>query len=314
MESKPPEYPTVLFVVPALNEEKHIGNTITSIRNYAHQAHLEFKIAVADHGSSDQTPRIAEREGAIVFNFQGGTVAGLRNKAVAAAGWGSILVFIDADVTLTHQWAINVKPTIDKIHQGARIISGSHCSPPDSAPFWQHAWFGALATDPRNTHVGTGHMIVSRTCFEALGGFAAELRTGEDYDFCVRALNSGISVENNVNLPVVHHDFPPTVKRFIKREAWHGLGDLGDFSSALRSKVILGAALFMLFHVTAAVGILFQSLMAFSLSLLLLGGLLLGSAYFKFKHTSLLIVLVNSITFYIYYAGRSLAIIKRVIH
>src|SRR5512138_2999752 len=92
----------VTVAIPALNEAVNIGRCVASIREHF-PPQLDLELLVGDHGSSDGTPAIAERNGARVLSFRGGTVGELRNRIVAESH-GSILVFLDADTTVTPEW------------------------------------------------------------------------------------------------------------------------------------------------------------------------------------------------------------------
>ena len=108
----------VTVAIPALNEAVNIGRCIASIRRHF-PPQLDLEILVGDHGSSDGTPGIAEKAGAKVMAFRGGTVGELRNRIVAAAK-GSILLFLDADTTVTPEWGagatIVVRPQLRVLH------------------------------------------------------------------------------------------------------------------------------------------------------------------------------------------------------
>jgi glycosyltransferase involved in cell wall biosynthesis len=293
----------ISFVIPALNEEANIGLAIDSITEHCLFPH---EVIVADHGSMDNTRDIAVSKGATVVRCSGGTIGGLRNKGVEMVS-GSILVFIDADVVLTVEWQKNITSVVSRLQSGERLVSGSHCSPPESRNLLLKFWFHGLATDPRNTHVGTGHMILSRQGFSDIGGFDNELKTGEDYEFCVRAQRLGYKIENDIDLVVIHDDFPKDLIRFMKREAWHGRGDFVSVGAVLDSKVAVATCLFIGLHLV----MLFSgSSTLFGISFFLLLCLLLVSSVVKYKHLGLPAIVVNASIFYFYFCGRAGALLK----
>ncbi len=69
---------------------------------------------VADHGSTDKTPLIAEQLDVVVQHFKGGTVGSLRNRAVKCTS-GVVLVFLDADITITKEWGANIESVIESV-------------------------------------------------------------------------------------------------------------------------------------------------------------------------------------------------------
>jgi glycosyltransferase involved in cell wall biosynthesis len=303
-----PDCPRVSFVIPALNEEENVGRTIESIHQASGKASLDYEVILMDHGSTDRTREIAREHGAEVVEHPFGTIGGLRNAGAERAS-GRILVFLDADVVLTEEWAESIGPVLERVDAGAPIITGSHCSPPDSRNPILRFWFGAMAHDPRNTHLGTGHLILSRRRFDEIGGFDATLQTGEDYEFCDRARKTGMAVEHDGRLPVLHFDYPLTLGAFIRREAWHGRGDRGSLSQILRSKVMMACLVFVVAHVLALMGVVFLRPELIGLGVAVLLILLLGSALIKHRHAGALAVLVNAGIFYFYYLGRTAALL-----
>lgn len=304
----------ILFVIPALNEAHNIGNTLRSIHAAATAASIQnYRIHLVDHGSKDGTADIASSLGAHVSIVSGGTIANLRNVGANKED-GDILVFIDADVTLTEQWAHNIGPAIREILADKKLITGSHCSPPDSDNILLAHWFSSFATDPRNTHVGTGHMILGKKDFHTIGEFDSNLKTGEDYEFCERAISKGFRIINSPNLKVVHHDFPTSVYTFIRREAWHGIGDLTSIKKATRSKVVVASVAFLFIHAILAISLIFGSGKSVAISLALLSGLLLASSYMKNSHSPWQTIFLNAGIFYLYYVGRSVALVKRLLN
>jgi GT2 family glycosyltransferase len=158
------------------------------------------------------------------------------------------------------------------------------------------------------SHLGTGHLLLRRELFLQLGGFAESLETGEDYEFCQRARAAGAVILNDPKLRVVHHDFPQTLRQFVRREAWHGGGDLQSLRSLLQSKVAMGAMVFLLAHALIFTGLL-QPVAAL-LGALLLGALLAASTWKKYRHAPWRSRLINGGLFYAYYLGRSLSFLR----
>ncbi len=300
----------ISFIIPALNEEDNIRRTIESIHSASDAAGLPHEVIVMDHGSRDRTKECAERAEAEVHISPGGSIARLRNTGSTHAS-GEILIFIDADVTLTPEWADHIKSSLSPIENGDKVITGSHCSPPPSNNILLKHWFSALATDPRNTHLGTGHMIVGSAAFQEIGRFDETLTTGEDYEFCSRAKRLGFQIINNGVLSVYHHDFPQKLDRFIKREAWHGMGDLRSLITAAKSKVVWGTLAFLVAHLLLLTGIFTASLTLAIGSACLVAAILLASSLSKNMHCKRKTILINAALFYFYYVGRSLSFYKK---
>ena len=147
-------------------------------------------------------------------------------------------------------------------------------------------------------------MVMRRDLFDCLGGFDEALKTGEDYDICMRAIGLGGEVFNSPKLIAVHRGYPQTLWQFVKREAWHGIGDVKPLSNVLQSKVALAAIFFFLFHILGG-SMLFIPSLPWQIA-----GIPLLCAFCslnKFKGCGLRIIFVNSLIFYFYLLGRVLS-------
>lgn len=107
----------VTVVIPALNEEKVIGETTKLIKDkevVAREAGFEFEILVVDNGSTDATAEEAVKAGAkIVLELNKGYGSALRAGFNAAEG--DVIVMGDADLTYPLEDFVNfVRPIFDE--------------------------------------------------------------------------------------------------------------------------------------------------------------------------------------------------------
>lgn len=299
---------TVSFVVPAYNEQRYIGETLESIRVYAQD--IEHEVIVVDHGSSDDTVSIARERNAYVYNASTGTVGMLRNIGVTHAK-GEILVFIDADITLTQEWKDHFPSVIHKLTSHSHMVTGSQCEIPKAAHWISRSWFNTPRSE-RVTYIGTGHLVTTKNLFQSVGGFNPALATGEDYDFCMRARRAGAIIVAQPTLRVLHHGVPTGIGAFVRRERWHGLGDWVSIDAAVHSKVALATLLFALLHVTFVIGCVWfvakGEAAVMTASLLGITSLCGVSAIRKYWRTGTGAVLLNTLVFYLYYWGRMLSL------
>ncbi len=238
---------TVSFILPARNEEEFIVGALRSIRKHA--ALIRHEVIVADNGSTDSTRELARNEGAIVIENAAGTIASVRNKGASIAR-GRILVFLDADVLLTQRWQDGIGAAIEELDADPMRITGSRCGAPDDGSWIIRYWFGRKRLAAAN-YINSGHLIVTRTLFDGIGGFNETMKTSEDYDFAVRGVKAGGRVVDAPDLPVIHMGFPATAASFIKREMWHGTDDFSGIRKIFTSKVAL-VSLLNLAALTAA--------------------------------------------------------------
>lgn len=297
--------PLLSFVIPAFNEEELIARTIGSIHRFVPP--LSYEVIVVDNGSTDATAAIAADLGANVIQKTDGTIGGLRNFGVGLAR-GEILIFLDADVVLTDEWAARIPDALASVRSEPRMLTGAWCSVPADASWLERWWFA-----PRigKSHLGTGHMIMTRQFFRELGGFDESLATGEDYDLSRRALSLGGRIAIDDRLKAEHLGFPRTIGAFVRREAWHGVGDVSSLSVFLRSKVSLATAAFVVSHVALVGGIVAGHKFASAAGALGIVTVCLGSSFFKYRHQPADVILHNTIIYWLYYFGRALAMIPR---
>ncbi|MFP4046119.1 MAG: glycosyltransferase, partial [Candidatus Aenigmatarchaeota archaeon] len=70
----------ISVVIPALNEEKFIGQCLRSIKKQDYSG--EYEIIVMDNGSEDRTVQIAEKYADKIFSFPSLNLPELRNKGI----------------------------------------------------------------------------------------------------------------------------------------------------------------------------------------------------------------------------------------
>jgi glycosyltransferase involved in cell wall biosynthesis len=293
--------------IPALNEAGNIGRCLDSLREHLPRD-IEYEIVVGDHGSRDATVGIAESKGARVMPFRGGTVGDLRNHLVAGSR-GDVLIFLDADTSVTADWGANLPAALRELARDPMQITGSLCVvPDDGSPFIKY-WFSKIKRK-ETAYLGTGHLIVSRLLFEKLGGFAPGLRSGEDFDFCQRARAAGAALNIRAELRVVHHEYPLNARQFLRREAWHGAGDFQSPGRILRSKVALSALLFLGLQ-TLSLALLAWNWRYFVAVQFVSLSAIAAQSWLKFRGLSGRERVANIAIFHLYLAGRCLAMLGR---
>lgn len=228
----------ISFIIPALNEERHIGRLIDSIEDNLN-GRCAHEVILIDNGSADRTVEIARSNGAHVINMPNCTISSLRNAGVKSSK-GEVLVFLDADVYLKKGWGEKIEPIIRWLKSNPFTITGSIYGVSDEAGWIERCWFQPISLRQRVKYINGGHLIISRELFNKLGGFCEDLETGEDYEFCQRGRERyNIRIINIPELRVVHAGYPKTIVEFFRRERWHGRGDWGSLRSIVLSKPAL---------------------------------------------------------------------------
>ena len=204
---------TVSVIIPALNEEKLIGECLESIINGSEHP---IEVIVADGGSVDQTVVIAKLLGAKVVDNQLIHAAGGRNAAVKAAG-GDILAFTDADCQADLDWVKNIRIAFEQ--EPINGLGGyiEPASPENEyESFWGEIWlknvfwFGdtprfVVDRELRQSFI-TANCAYTSELFKRLGGFSEWFaNNAEDIDFMWRALNSGAMLKYDPSVRIKAH-------------------------------------------------------------------------------------------------------------
>lgn len=297
----------VSVVIPAFDEAANIARTVRSVFEHV-PARALAEVVVCDHGSGDGTRELAAAAGAQVHVWHDGTIAAQRNRG-AELTTGEVLLFLDADTTLTAEWAEAIGEVLDRFDRGDALVTGSHPAPPRGGGLLARHWFANLSHGASSRHLGSAHLLIGRRTFDAIGGFDASLRTGEDFDLCVRATESGATVAADPRLLAIHHDFPATLRDFVRREAWHGIGNFQSWQMVRASPVAMATVLFAGLHLAVPV-LALVSPRRLGLPIATIAALCAASSAAKFRRAPASTIAINSGIFYFYYLGRSLALAR----
>src|SRR5688572_16670897 len=182
---------TVSVVIPTYNYGRFIG---IALRSVLEQTLPPSEIIVVDDGSTDGTGEVVAGFGNAVryIRQDNAGVCAARNRGVAESS-GELIAFLDADdiwepTTLEKQTArFTEDDMIGLVHCGIREFDsdsgetlelkllGGEDGVADNLLLWEGA-----------TIPGPGAGMVSRKAFDAVGGFDAGMKVGEDWDFCYR--------------------------------------------------------------------------------------------------------------------------------
>jgi glycosyltransferase involved in cell wall biosynthesis len=157
----------ISFVIPAYNEERYLGKTISAIHEAMKEIGARYEIVVADDASTDGTAVVAANCGARVVRVEKRQIAGTRN-AGARAAHGDTLIFVDAD---THVNAAVVRAARAALEQGF-IGGGARVRFHGAAPRWAELMVVAVSATMQRMDLAAGCFVFCRRGdFEAVGGF-----------------------------------------------------------------------------------------------------------------------------------------------
>jgi rSAM/selenodomain-associated transferase 2 len=175
----------VSVIIPTLDEAERIPSLMATLRGEPGLA----DIIVADGGSADGTPAIAERLGARVIHSARGR--GQQLRAGAAAASGEILLFLHADSVFP---AGGLAALADALDSDAAIPGGNFRVVFDGDSGFARWLTGFYAWLRHVTlYYGDSGIFVRRAVYEEIGGFAP-LPLMEDYDFVRRLERAGRTI------------------------------------------------------------------------------------------------------------------------
>lgn len=130
-------------VIPCLNEAETVGTCVQKAIRWMQQVGVEGEVIVADNGSSDGSPELAEAAGARVVSIQDQGYGSALMGGIAAAR-GKYVIMGDADDSYDFS---ALTPFLTKLRegydlvQGCRLPSGGGTVIPGAMPL-SHRWLG----------------------------------------------------------------------------------------------------------------------------------------------------------------------------
>lgn len=305
--------PYFSFVIPAYNEEEHIGSCLQSIFN-SNLDSTKYEVIVVENGSHDRTYNIAfSFERARVFKLPQGNVGAVRNYGAAQAR-GHILIFIDADCLIDGDWLNRAENLINSFPNCAY---GGGVKLPGHATWIETFWLlqnGYQPTLPKNL-IGASTMLPIDLFFK-IDGFNELVTSGEDTDLHNRLVTKNTPVFINHSLNVTHLGNAKTLFQFIQRQIWHSENYLNNIKNSVKDPVFIITFIFISLLVTLIIQAFFypeNTKYIITLAFLTLLPALLSckrmirSGYFTIKPKYLLKIYILDL---LYLIGRSIGILK----
>ncbi len=183
----------ISVVIPALNEEKYLTRSLSSLRKQDYPRE-KFETIVADNDSTDATAAIADNYGAKVVRVSEKGVAAVR-QAGSEVARGEIIAGTDADTQLPDSWLSTINTTFQKNSEVVALTGGAHFDSKSLLnrvlaeyffPLLMNAMFlvGKKALNGFN-------FAVRADAFREVGGFNKNLISAEDVDLGMRLAKMG---------------------------------------------------------------------------------------------------------------------------
>ncbi len=199
------------FVIPAYNEEKYIGDCLTSVLRQTKKTKYDTEVIVVNNNSTDKTAEVAG-------SFPGVKVVTEKKKGLSAArhagyeaSTGDLIANIDADVILPNGWIEKVMKAFEK-NPKLTGFSGPYIYHDLSTLtnigvrlFYYFGYAGYLMNRfilKKSSMLQGGNFVVRRSALDKIGGYNAEFEFyGEDTDIARRLHEVG-DVVFTFNLPM----------------------------------------------------------------------------------------------------------------
>jgi len=176
----------VSVVIPALNEEEHIGDCLRSLRD---QTFRDFEIIVVDGGSWDRTVEISRRYADRVISAPGSSIGEARWIGVQESR-GEIIVSTDADTIHPPDWL----EKLTRHFEDPDVVAVGGAIYPLNPSEMTLAYTAGLNTVANALHWFIGsNMAFRKDAFIRAGGYPLLIR-GEDWSLSARLANYGRTV------------------------------------------------------------------------------------------------------------------------
>lgn len=188
--------PLVSVVIPALNAERTIGDTLAALRAQV-GVPGGFEIVVADNGSTDRTAEIARAGGARVVHAPVRGPSAARNAGLAVAR-GRIIAHTDSDTVPSRRWLGALVQEIERA--GRAVATGPILGWPAASPAERFAeangqYARAVSVDHPVHPYATGMNLAVRVDdLRDAGGWDPWMGSGEDIDLCIRLRRRGVGI------------------------------------------------------------------------------------------------------------------------
>ena len=203
----------ISIVIPAFNEERLLGESLSKIKSGASAFGLrgwEAELIVCDNNSTDRTAEIARAAGAIVVFEPVNQISRARNTGAASAT-GDWLIFVDAD---SHPSAELFTDVADQIVSGRCLAGGA------TIRMDEHHRVAELVTWHWNCAsrflklLAGSFIFCEAAAFRQIGGFSHELFVAEELELSRRLKK--LARETGRKIVILHRHPLVTSARKVK--------------------------------------------------------------------------------------------------
>lgn len=183
----------VSVVIPAYNEEKYLGETLSRLNEQEHHG-FDFEVIVANAQSTDKTIEIAEKYGARVVSVPKINPAAARQLAIEQSH-GEIICCIDADTLVPQN---HLSCVVEEFNRDSAAVGLTGIIEGSGGNFfvnfiykWMNTLFSRLNFLLGKTGFQGQSFAFRKSAFLKINGFNTNLHTGEDFDLGCRMSKIG---------------------------------------------------------------------------------------------------------------------------
>lgn len=231
--------PVVSAVIPVYNGMPELRLCLDSVLAAA-VVHGNTEVIVVDNGSTDGTlatlAEYGDHPALRILSHPQTSIGAVRNVGARHA-LGAVLAFIDSDCVVDPSHFVHIETLV--VDHGVSV-TGLKVGLPARAQWVEATWHGLhdrWVDSP--TWINSGNLVVAHDAYRAVGGFAEDLTTGEDTEFCARLAHAGFPCRPSRLLAVQHLRNPRSLRAFFRKEIWRGLGMFGTFRHSRADKPLL---------------------------------------------------------------------------
>jgi mycofactocin glycosyltransferase len=211
----------VSVVVPVLNGAKTIGALLDALAQQS-GAPPDAEIIIVDNGSTDGTTEVVQRHSVTLLHEAIRGPAAARNCGLRHAR-GAVIAHLDADTLPSRRWLAEIVTPFED-PQVVIVAGRTVCYPQDTAAGRYVAASGLYETERAINRepfpfAPSLNMAVRRSAALAVGGWAADMMTGEDVDFSHRVLRAFPSRIAYQPKAVLFHNTRASAED-LRRQAW----------------------------------------------------------------------------------------------
>lgn len=206
----------ISIIIPAYNEENYLPQTLAHLNRAAAILPHDSEIVVVDNESNDDTSRIAESFGAMVFHERVRNIGKSRNTGAQNSS-GEVLIFVDADTLVPETLLVHIAKAMEDETCFGGAVAVEYAG---IKRWWMRLYllgwkfWGMLF----NMKQGAAQFC-RKTVFDELHGYDETVFVGEDVEFYWRLSKFARKNGGHVHF-IDEHKVTTSGRRFEKMGLW----------------------------------------------------------------------------------------------